>query len=144
FDLVSADKLLQKYVDKKIKVVSRDGGLIEGTLLSSDAVQLVLAGEGGIDLVPRGRNVKDILFSSLPGGLLTKPTLVWKVDAKQAGEQLIKVAYRANAMQWNVNYRAVAAADEKTLDLAGWVTIRNNTGTAFQDAGIKLMAGDVN
>src|SRR5581483_128649 len=52
FDLVSADKLLNKYVDKKITVVTRDGGLIEGTLLSSDANQLVLADRNGIDLVP--------------------------------------------------------------------------------------------
>jgi hypothetical protein len=143
FDLVSADKLLQKYIDKKITVVSRDGGLIEGTLLSSDPNQLVLADRNGIDLVPRFKNVKDILFSSLPGGLLTKPTLVWKVNAKRAGEQLIKVAYRAEAMMWRVDYRAVAAADEKTLDLAGWVTINNNSGTTFKDAGVKLMAGDV-
>src|SRR5712691_7578628 len=47
-------------------------------------------------------------------------------------------------MMWRVDYRAVAAADEKTLDLAGWVTINNNTGTTFKDAGVKLMAGDVN
>jgi len=144
FDLVSADKLLEKYIDKPIKVVTRDGGLLEGTLLSSDPMQLVLVTRNGVDLVPRGKNVKDILFSSLPGGLLTKPTLVWKVDAKQAGEQLIKVAYRAAAMSWRVDYRAVAAADEKTLDLAGWVTINNATGATFKEAGVKLMAGDVN
>jgi len=144
FDLVSADKLLAKYIDKRITVVGRDGGLTEGTLLSSDAAQLVLTTDRGIELVPRYKNVKDILFSSLPGGLLTKPTLVWKVNAKQAGEQLIKVAYRADNMTWRVDYRAVAAADETTLDLAGWVTINNNTGTTFKDAGVKLMAGDVN
>jgi len=56
----------------------------------------------------------------------------------------VKVAYRANNVTWRVDYRAVAAADEKTLDLAGWVTITNHTGTTFADAGLKLMAGDVN
>ena len=144
FDLVSADKLLEKYIDKKITVVNRDGGLIDGTLMASDPTQLVLATRNGIDLVPRYKNVKDIRFSSLPGGLLTKPTLVWKVNAKRGGEQLIKVAYRANNVNWRVDYRAVAATDEKTLDLAGWVTINNNSGTTFKDAGIKLLAGDVN
>jgi len=143
FDLVSAEKLLNKYIDKKISVITRDGGLIEGTLLSADGAQLVLSGERGIDMVPRGKNVKDIRFSSLPAGLLTKPTLVWKVKAGQGGDHLVKVAYRANNMNWRVDYRAVAAADEKTLDLAGWVTINNYTGTTFADAGLKLMAGDV-
>jgi len=143
FDLVSAERLLQKYIDKKISVITRDGGLLEGTLLSVDAGQLILTGPGGIDMVPRGKNVKDIRFSSLPAGLLTRPTLVWKIKAGQGGEHLVKVAYRANAMTWRVDYRAVAAADEKTLDLAGWVTITNQSGTAFENAGLKLMAGDV-
>jgi hypothetical protein len=143
FDLLSADKLLDKYIDKKITVITRDGGLAEGTLLSADPGQLILSGPQGIDLVPRGKNVKDIRFSSLPAGLLTRPTLVWKVKAAEAGNHLVKVAYRANGVGWCVNYRAVAAADEKTLDLAGWVTINNYSGTTFTDAGLKLMAGDV-
>jgi hypothetical protein len=143
FDLVSADKLLQKYIDKKISVITRDGGLLEGTLLSADPGQLILTGPGGIDMVPRGKNVKDIRFSSLPAGLLTRPTLVWKVKAGQGGDHLVKVAYRADRMNWRVDYRAVAAADEKTLDLAGWVTITNQSGTSYENAGLKLMAGDV-
>ena len=143
FDLLSADRLLEKYIDKKIGVITRDGGLIEGTLLSADPAQLVLAGDQGIDLVPRGKNVKDIRFASLPSGLLTRPTLVWKVRSGQSGDHLVKVAYRADAINWRVDYRAVAAGDEKTLDLAGWVTINNQSGTAYTDAGLKLMAGDV-
>ena len=144
FDLVSANKLLHKYIDRPISVVTRDGGLIEGRLLSSDGAQLVLANDTGVEMVPRGKNVKDIRFSSLPGGLLTRPTLIWKVNSKTAGDHLVKVAYRANGISWRVNYRAVSSADEKSIDLAGWVTITNNTGATFKDAGLKLMAGDLN
>ncbi len=143
FDLVSADKLLAKHVDKRIGVVTRDGGLTEGTLLSADPAQLVLAGPDGIDLLPRGRNVKDIRLASLPAGLLTRPTLVWKVKAAKPGEHLVEVAYQAHRINWRVDYRAVASANEKTIDLAGWVTITNQTGATFKDAGLKLMAGDV-
>jgi len=143
FDLVTADKLLAKYVDKRIGVVTRDGGLTEGTLLTADKAQLVLAGPEGIDLLPRGKNVKDIRLASLPAGLLTRPTLVWKVKAAKPGEHLVNVAYQAHRINWRVDYRAVAAAGEKTIDLAGWVTINNQTGTTFKDAGLKLMAGDV-
>ena len=143
FDLVSASKLLHKYIDRKISIVGRDGSLTEGTLLASDSAQVILSNGDGIHLIPRAKNIKDIRFSSLPEGLLTRPTLVWKVKARRGGEHLVKVAYRANAIKWRVDYRAVAAADEKTIDLAGWVTINNQTGTTFKDAGLKLMAGDL-
>lgn len=143
FDLVNADKLLQSYIDRPITLVDKQGAQIEGRLLSSDGAQIVLSGNNGLDLLPR-RNLRDIRFSKLPGGLLTKPTLVWKVKSARAGERLVRVAYRANNMTWNVNYRAVAAADETAMDLAGWVTVTNNSGASFADARLKLMAGDVN
>jgi len=143
FDLVSADKLLNKYVDRPVSIVTREGELLEGKLLSHDGGQLVLAGDEGIQLVPRGDNIKDIRFSSLPEGLLTKPTLVWQVEAKQAGEHLVEVAYRADNIVWRVDYRATSDADGRKLDLAGWVTVTNNTGATYTDARLKLMAGDV-
>ena len=143
FDLVSANKLLEKYIDREISIVGRDGSLTEGTLLSSDDSQLVLSNARGIQLIPRRNNVKDIRFTSLPEGLLLRPTLVWKVRADNPGEHLVKIAYGATRINWRVDYRAVASADEKTLDVAGWVTINNQTGTTFRDAGLKLMAGDV-
>jgi hypothetical protein len=143
FDLVSAEKLLDKYIDKKIRIVGRDGSLIEGTLLAADSGQLMLSGPGGVQLIPRQNNVKDIQFSSLPEGLLLRPTLVWKVRSEKPGEHLVKIAYGATGINWRVDYRAVASADEKTMGVAGWVTINNQTGTTFQDAGLKLMAGDV-
>lgn len=143
FDLLSADKLLHKYIDKPISIVGRDGSVTQGTLLSSDGSQLVLSNPSGIQLIPRQNNIKDIQFSSLPEGLLLRPTLVWKVHARQSGEHLVKIAYGATGINWRVDYRAVASADEKTLDLAGWVTINNRTGTTFRDAALKLMAGDV-
>lgn len=144
FDLVSANKLLSSYIDRKIGVVDRAGNVIEGTLLSSDSRQLVLSGKDGIELIPRAGNVRDVRFSKLPDGLLTKPTLVWKVKAEEPGEHLVRVAYRANGMRWNVNYRAVANAAADKLNLSGWVTVTNNCGTTFSDAQLKLMAGDVN
>ena len=143
FDLLSADKLLDKYIDRKISIVGRDESVTEGTLLSSDSGQLVLSNAGGIQLIPRQNHVKDIRFSSLPEGLLLRPTLVWKVRAEKPGEHLVRIAYGAMGINWRVDYRAVASADEKTMDVAGWVTINNQTGTTFRDAGLKLMAGDV-
>jgi len=144
FDLVSADKLLDKYIDKGIGVVTQDGEVIEGTLLSFDPSQLVLKTPAGVDLVPRIGNIKDVRFSMLPSGLLTRPTLVWQLDARKGGRELVKVAYRARSMGWRVDYRTRVNEAGDHLDLAGWVTVTNNTGTTFADAQVKLLAGDVN
>jgi hypothetical protein len=144
FDLVNADKLLDRYIDRDIGVVTQDGELLKGTLLSFDPNQLVLKTANGVDLLPRTGNVKDVQFSALPGGLLTRPTLVWRLDAKEDGKELVKVAYRARAMTWRVDYRARVNQAGDRMDLGGWVTVTNNTGTTFKDAQVKLLAGDVN
>jgi hypothetical protein len=145
FDLVSADKLLQKYVDQKITVHTRDGKSYEGTLLSFDPQRLVLAADrdkGPIYLVERGDNIKRIQFSTLPEGLLTRPTLVWEVEAKKPGKHLVEVSYVANQVRWRSDYNLVLNAEETRADLSGWVTVENNSGTAFADVRVKLLAGD--
>ncbi|MCI0459078.1 MAG: hypothetical protein L0Z62_19145, partial [Gemmataceae bacterium] len=144
FDLVNADKLLQKYVDQKLTVHLRDGKSYEGILLSYDAQRLVLAQDrekGPIFLVERGDNVKRIQFSKLPEGLLTRPTLVWEVEARQPGKHLVELSYIANQIAWRADYNLVLKADDKLSDLSGWVTIRNHTGVSYPDATVKLMAG---
>ena len=146
YDLVSADKLLQKYIDKPITVLTKDGSRYAGNLLSFDGNQLVIRqyGEkGDVGMVQRGDNVKDIQFSALPDGLITKPTLVWKLATEKVGDQLIEVAYQTAGINWQSDYNAVLNADDSHLDLSGWVTINNESGATYKDAKLKLIAGDV-
>ena len=93
-------------------------------------------------MVGRGENVKRIVFPSLPEGLLTRPTLVWEVAAKKAGKHLVEVSYIAKEIKWRTDYNLVISPDDKSIDLSGWVTIENKTGTAYKDAKVKLLAGD--
>ncbi len=144
FDLVDANKLLQKYIDKPISVFTSDGRMYEGTLMSYDERQLVLAedpAKGPIFMVERGENIKRIQFSELPGGLLTRPTLVWEIAAEKAGKHLVEVSYIANAIRWRADYNVVLNETEDQIGLSGWVTLENNTGTQFADATVKLLAG---
>jgi hypothetical protein len=146
FDLVSADKLLEKYIDKQITVLTKDGSRYSGSLQSFDANQLVIRQEGekgGIVMVQRGDNVKDIQFDALPEGLITKPTLVWKLATEKMGQQLIEVAYQTAGINWQADYNAILNPNDTKLDLGGWVTINNQSGATYKDAKLKLIAGDV-
>jgi hypothetical protein len=146
YDLVSADKLLQKYIDKPIGVLSKDGSRYSGNLLSFDANQLVIRqyGEkGDLVMVQRGENVKDIQFGTLPEGLITKPTLVWKLATEKTGQQLVEVAYQTAGLNWQADYNAVLNGKDTQLDLGGWVTINNQSGATYNDARLKLIAGEV-
>ncbi len=146
YDLVSADKLLEKYIDKQIAVLTKDGSRYSGSLQSFDANQLVIRQEGEkaeIVMVQRGDNVKDIQFGALPEGLITKPTLVWKLATEKVGQQLIEVAYQTAGINWQADYNAVLNPNDTKLDLGGWVTINNQSGATYKDAKLKLIAGDV-
>jgi hypothetical protein len=143
FDLVSADKLLEKYIDKEITVLTKDGSRYSGSLLSFDANQLVIRQDAGIVMVQRGDNVKDIQFGALPEGLITKPTLVWKLATEKVGQQLIEVAYQTAGINWQADYNAILNPNDTKLDLGGWVTINNQSGATYKDAKLKLIAGDV-
>ena len=141
YDIVNSRKLLQKYVDKKIGLSTKDGAVYTGTLLSgSDDV--ILATADGIKIVKLA-HIQELSFPELPEGLITSPTLVWLLEASEAGAQDVRVTYLTHGIDWQANYIAVLAADDEALGLTGWVTINNQSGVTYQDAKIKLVAGDV-
>jgi hypothetical protein len=144
YDLVSLDKILQKYVDRNIELIDDKGEVVQGKLLSSSAGQIVLQKkDGGLVMIP---NVSKYRFSvgELPDGLITKPTLIWLVNSPSSGNQDVEVSYQTGGMKWHAEYVAVLNKDDSKLDLNSWVSIDNNSGTSFKDAHLKLVAGDVN
>ena len=143
FDVVTADALLRRYIDQEIAVTNKQGKTVKGRLASFDESQIVLKTKDGVAMIARMDNVANIDFASLPEGLLTKPTLVWKVLTAKPGEHLARVTYQADNMSWRADYAATLSADDTKMDLSGWVTIANRCGTGFKDAQIKLIAGDV-
>ena len=143
YDLVSADKLLKKYIDKKIEVVC-EGKSYAGTLLSFDGRQIVLKEEkGGLVMIQRPDNVRDIRFKVLPEGLLTKPTLLWLVATEKAGKHLCEVTYQTTGLGWHAEYVMVLGAGDASADLSGWVSVQNNSGKIYKNAKLKFIAGDV-
>lgn len=148
FDLVNSDALLQRYLDETIEVttVSETGedSVFVGQLLSGRNDEIILRQENDQVVVIRAGSVRDIRFPELPEGLITRPTLRWLVSSSQSGAQQVELTYLTGGISWTADYNVLLATDNASLDLNGWVTLSNTSGTAYQDAQLKLVAGDVN
>jgi hypothetical protein len=142
FDLVGAAALLEKYLDEEIVVVTEDGTQYRGTLLSGRGDVILQAAGGEVTLVKLD-NVREFSFPNLPDGLITKPTLVWRLVADKAGTQDVEVTYLSGGLSWQADYVLLLAQNERSIDLDGWVTLNNTSGATFQDAQLKLIAGDL-
>lgn len=147
FDLVSAAKILQKFIDSEIQIMAIAGNesrFYTGKLLAFDGNNItLLTNDGGVKII-EFKWVSDVSFAKLPEGLITRPTLVWKFASDVSGEQNTEVSYLTRNINWHAEYVAVASADDKSLDLSGWVSVDNRTGASYEDAKLKLIAGDVN
>jgi len=146
FDLVDGAKLLNRYIGEKITVEQIQGtevSRISGTLLSASN-GLILQKESGEVLTLT--HYANVLFPALPGGLITKPTLVWLVDAKTGGQHDAQVSYQTQGMTWWSDYNVILSGTESDcrMDLAAWVTMVNQSGASFPNAELKLVAGEVN
>ena len=147
FDLVSTDKLLLKYIDKPITVertVGNQSVTLSGTLLSSVDGLVMKANDGSIHALPGYTSVR---FPELPGGLNTKPTLVWDILSPRAGDQRTRVTYQTGGITWWADYNLIfnegKDANTGVLDLSAWVSIINQSGATYPDSRLKLIAGDV-
>jgi hypothetical protein len=148
FDLVSTDKLLLKYIDRPITVERSvpGGGSMSttGTLLSSVSGLVLRGADGNITAL---NDYASLRFPELPGGLITRPTLVWDINASKAGSQRARVTYQTGGITWwsdyNLIFNAGKDANSGFVDLSAWVSIINQSGATFEDAKLKLIAGDV-
>ncbi|HLF14734.1 MAG TPA: DUF4139 domain-containing protein [Bacteroidota bacterium] len=148
YDLVSQAKLLEKYLGKEIEFIrlneeTKQEYTVKGKLLATGFGGRggVVAGiNGKVEIDPAGRMV----LPSLPEGLILKPRLRWMVENSKAGSHKIELSYLAGGLSWSADYVALLSKNDDRLDLTGWVTLSNNSGTAFMNAGLKLVAGDVN
>lgn len=142
YDIVGSAKLLRKYVDQEVSLVTEDGQEYAGTLLSGDDDVILQAADGRVTVV-KLEQIKEFSFPALPDGLMTKPTLVWQVESIQGGSQDVEVTYLTGGVNWEANYVVVLADDDQSLGLDGWVTLDNRSGTSYENAKLKLIAGDI-
>jgi hypothetical protein len=138
YDLLTSQKLMEKYVGRKVRLYQSDGAFHEATLLSTNGPVFEINGQ--IHMGHYGR----LVLPSLPENLVSKPTLVWLLRNQTARPQRVEASYLTGGITWKADYVLVLNAADTLSDLTGWVTIDNKSGATYGNAALKLVAGDVN
>jgi len=144
YDLLSPQKLLEKFVGQKVQLATfnpetRKEEIIDATLLSTQGGNIFRIGDR-IHIGHPGR----ILLPKIPENLIPNPTLVWVLDNRLSKPQKVEASYLTSGINWKADYVAVLNGSDTLTDLTGWVTLDNKSGAAYQNALLKLVAGDVN
>ena len=147
YDLLEPNKLLNKYVGKEVTLVRSymDNGTtkheeIKATLLANNNGPVWKIGN---DIVT-GVYAETYRFPEVPANLYDRPTLLMSLENSGARKQSIETSYLAGNLSWNADYVLTVGREDKAADLDGWVTLVNNSGTAFHNAKLQLIAGDLN
>src|SRR3989442_895884 len=138
YDLLSSQKLMEKYVGRMVRLYNTDGTYLEAKLLSTAGPVFEINGQ--IHLGHNGR----LVLPSLPENLVSKPTLVWLLRNALAGPQRVEASYLTGGITWKADYVMVLNPADTKADLTGWVTIDNKSGATYGNAALKLVAGDLN
>ena len=145
YDLLEPAKLLAKYVGREVTLLRPGAGNgqpeeVKATLIADNNGPIWKIGN---DIVT-GFNPSSIRFPELPANLYDRPTLLWALDNRGVQKQNVEVSYLAGRISWKADYVLNINRDETRADLDGWVTLVNDSGTAFQNARLQLVAGDLN
>ncbi len=147
YDLLEPDKLLRKYVGREVTLMRtrQEGGStrqeeVKALLLSYNSAPVWKIGNE----IVTGMGADHIRFPELPDSLYSRPTLIWTVENEGAARHRVEASYLAGKLAWNADYVLTVARSDKAADLNGWVTLQNGSGTAFKNAKLQLVAGDLN
>jgi hypothetical protein len=147
YDLLDPAKLLHKYVGKEVTLVRsfRENGEtkreeVKATLLADNNGPVWKIGN---DIVTGGYN-ESYRFPEVPANLYERPTLLMSLENSGARKQQIEASYLAGNLSWNADYILTVGREDKAADLDGWVTLANTSGTAFHNARLQLVAGELN
>ncbi|HET7213519.1 MAG TPA: DUF4139 domain-containing protein [Terriglobia bacterium] len=146
YDLLSPQKLLKFYVGKQVTLVrqvtennSTKEVSMKATLLSdNDGLIWQVGGE-----IVTGMPADHYIFPTLPHDLYSKPTLVWLLDNRSAGEQKLEADYITKSVNWSADYVLTLPSEAPMAGLTSWITLKNSSGANFRNAHLQLVAGQV-
>ena len=138
YDLLSSEKLMEKYVGRKVRLYQSNGTFQEATLLSTRGPVYDINGQ-----IHMG-HFGSVVLPALPENLVSKPTLAWLLRNTRPVPQRVEASYLTAGISWKSDYVMLINAADSRADLTGWVTINNQSGATYRDAALKLVAGDIN
>jgi hypothetical protein len=146
YDLLDPNKLLQKFVGREVTLVrpklssgTTEYDEVKATLLSLNGAPVWKIGNE----IVTGLSYESIRFPELPENLYERPTLLWTLQNSGARRQKVEASYLASNLSWSADYVLNVGKDETNGELDGWVTLVNHSGTAFKNAQLQLVAGDL-
>ncbi|NOQ94008.1 MAG: DUF4139 domain-containing protein [Methylophaga sp.] len=144
FDLLTPQKLLEKSVGKHVKLARTNPAtgietIEKATVLSTNGGVVLKIGDK-IITNPQGQYI----FDNVPDNLRDQPTLVIQLTSSTDKTQTVELGYLTGGLSWKADYVAELSSDDSHLDLTGWVTLNNQSGTYYNNAKLQLVAGDVN
>jgi hypothetical protein len=146
YDLLDPAKLLLKYVGKEVTLVH--GETENNSTKWVETKALLLSDNNGPvwkigNEIVTGMTADSYRFAELPENLYSQPTLLWMLENSGPKSQKVEASYLTNNMNWNADYVLTVNRDDKAADLDGWVTLNNNSGAAYKNAKLQLVAGDL-
>jgi hypothetical protein len=129
-----------KEIDFQVREITKPDRIVKGKIIRATPDQApIIEVDGKIQFSPG-----EPLFPSLGDNTILKPRLVWKIQTPQAIKSQAELAYITGGLTWQASYNIVAPEKGDTLEIIGWITMQNQSGRDFENAKIKLLAGDVN
>jgi hypothetical protein len=151
YDLLSPERLLQKYIGREVILARRTVAADGSSRTEEVRARLLALNQGPVwqigNEIVTGLVPDHYRFPEVPENLYSRPTLVWKLEseaARRSGRRRMEASYLASDMNWRADYVLTVARDDKSADLHGWVTLTNNSGAAYRNARLQLVAGDLN
>lgn len=148
FDLLSPGSLLNRSIGERVQVVRTNPvtgeRILRPAIVRSGATGTVLEVDGQLEALGCSGLTERIIFDRLPEGLSDQPVLSVRTRAPTAGRYTVTLAYLATGLQWSADYVARLDPDGRTLDLTGWITLANFSGTGFSRSPVQVVAGTLN
>ncbi|WP_260483137.1 DUF4139 domain-containing protein [Sphingomicrobium flavum] len=148
YDLLTPRKMMEKAVGQDITIIR----INPATGAETRERAHVLSANQGVVLrignrieVLRDDNLPTrVIFDRVPSNLRARPTLSVTVDSNRSGLRPTSISYLTPGLSWSADYVALFDEAKGSIDVQGWITLANNTGTTFHNADVLMVAGDMN
>jgi hypothetical protein len=148
FDLLTPLKLMEKAVGQTVRIVRTNPGT--GAEVTETAEVLSTSGGVVLRIGNRIEVLRDdgiparVIFDKVPDNLRASPTLSILANLARPLNSDIRLSYLSRGLSWNSDYVATFDESAGAVDVQGWITLTNQSGTGFENARLQLVAGDVN